>query len=256
MASLLESKVVIVTGGGHGIGRAYCLAIAREGGRVAVADIDVAAAERVAREVGEAGGEALPLQTDVANLNSCVDMTQRTVTHFGQIDGLVNNAAIYLTIPAPRGAYDEITEEEWDRTMAVNVKGVWLCSRAVAAAMKERNQGSIVNVSSNAAFNGTAGQLPYTVSKAAVLGISRAMARELGQFNIRVNSICPGLTLSDEDPTEETIRAHEAMSQSSFILKRVAYPDDIVGTALYLLSDLSSIVTGQAILVNAGRLLH
>ncbi len=101
MASLLESKVVIVTGGGHGIGRAYCLAIAREGGHVAVADIDVAAAERVAREVGEAGGEALPLQTDVANLNSCVDMTQRTVTHFGQIDGLVNNAAIYLTIPAP-----------------------------------------------------------------------------------------------------------------------------------------------------------
>lgn len=255
MSGLLEGKVVIVTGGGHGIGRAYCLGIAREGGKAVVADIDGAAAARVAREVEQAGGEALAVPTDVASAASCQAMAQQTLDRFGRIDGLINNAAIFLSVPLQHGGAQDITEDEWDRVMAVNVKGVWLSSRAVLPTMKERRQGSIVNISSNMAFQGVQGMMHYVVSKAAVLGFSRVLARELGPFNIRVNTIAPGLTLSEDDPTEETIRQNEQSARSR-VLQRVERPEDVVGTALYLLSDMSSFVTGQAILVNGGAVMH
>src|SRR5579871_692098 len=190
---LLEGKVAIVTGGGHGIGRAYCLGIAREGGRVVVADVDGAAADQVAEEIGP---QALAVRADVASLASCRDLAQRTLDTFGQIDGLVNNAAIFATIPISRVGFQEIDEAEWDRVMEVNVKGVWNCCRAVAPAMQERKQGSIVNISSSTVLNGSAGRIHYVASKAAVLGFSRVLARELGPDNIRVNTIAPGSTLS------------------------------------------------------------
>jgi 3-oxoacyl-[acyl-carrier protein] reductase len=167
----------------------------------------------------------------------------------------MNNAAIFLSVPLQHGGAQDITEDEWDRVMAVNVKGVWLSSRAVLPAMKERRQGSIVNISSNMAFQGVQGMMHYVVSKAAVLGFSRVLARELGPFNIRVNTIAPGLTLSEDDPTEETVRQNEQSARSR-VLQRVERPEDVVGTALYLLSDLSSFVTGQAILVNGGAVMH
>ncbi|HEY7067716.1 MAG TPA: glucose 1-dehydrogenase [Chloroflexota bacterium] len=255
MGSLLEGKTVVVTGGGHGIGRAYCLGIAREGGQAVVADLDGPAAERVAREIEQAGGQALAVQMDVAQAASCEAMVQRTLDRFGQIDGLVNNAAIFLSVPLERGGVHDVREEEWDRVMAVNVKGVWLCTRAVLPAMQERRQGSIVNISSNMAFQGSLGMIHYVTSKAAVVGFSRVLAREMGPFNIRVNTLAPGLTLSEEEPTEESIAANERTAAGR-LLKRIERPDDLVGTALYLLSDLSSFVTGQAILVNGGAVLH
>jgi 3-oxoacyl-[acyl-carrier protein] reductase len=255
VSGLLEGKVVIVTGGGHGIGRAYCLGIAREGGKAVVADIDGAAAALVAREIEQAGGEALAVQTDAASAASCQTMAQQTLDRFGQIDGLINNAAIFLSVPLQYGGSQDISEEEWDRVMAVNVKGVWLASRAVIPAMQERRQGSIVNISSNMVFQGVQGMIHYVVSKAAVLGFSRVLARELGPFNIRVNTLAPGLTLSEDNPTEETIKQNE-LSARSRVLQRVERPEDVVGTALYLLSDLSSFVTGQAILVNGGAAMH
>jgi 3-oxoacyl-[acyl-carrier protein] reductase len=248
---LLEDRVVIVTGGGHGIGRAYSLGIAGEGGRVVVADIDGAAADRVAEEISAAGGQALAVRADVAQLASCQEMAQAALDRFGKIDGLINNAAIFSTIPISRVGFDDISEDEWDRTMEVNVKGVWLCCRAVAPAMRERKQGSIVNISSTTVLAGNATRIHYVASKAAIIGFSRVLARELGPDNIRVNTIAPGSTMSELDPDEATIKLRER-NVGIRALARVERPDDLVGTALYLLSDLSSFVTGQMIVVGGG----
>jgi 3-oxoacyl-[acyl-carrier protein] reductase len=255
MGTLLEGKVVIVTGGGHGIGRAYCQGIAREGGKPVVADLDGAAAERVAHEIEREGGQALAVQIDVASFADCQAMARQTLDRFGQIDGLINNAAIFLSVPLERGGWQDIGEPEWDRVMAVNVKGLWLCSRAVVPAMQARQQGSIVNISSNMAFNGGLGMIHYVVSKAAVVGFSRVLARELGPANIRVNTLAPGSTMSEDDPSAELVQEYERIA-SSRVLKRVERPEDVVGTALYLVSDLSAFVTGQVILVNGGAVFH
>jgi 3-oxoacyl-[acyl-carrier protein] reductase len=252
---LLDGKVVVVTGGGHGIGRAYCLGIAREGGMPVVADIDGAAAEGVAKAIADSGGKALGMKVDVANFASCQEMAKKTLDAYGKIDGLVNNAAIFMSVPAEKGSWQEIPEEAWDRMMAVNVKGLWLCSRAVVPAMQKRKQGSVVNISSNMAFNGGLTMMHYVTSKAAVVGFSRVLARELGPDNIRVNTLAPGSTMSEEHPTEDAIKNYERTA-STRILKRIEQPEDLVGTALYLLSDLSSFVTGQVILVNGGAVLH
>jgi 3-oxoacyl-[acyl-carrier protein] reductase len=252
---LLDGKVVVVTGGGHGIGRAYCLGIAREGGMAVVADIDGAAAEGVARAIADSGGKALGVKVDVANFASSQEMAKKTLDAYGKIDGLVNNAAIFMSVPAEKGSFQTITEAEWDRIMAVNVKGLWLCAKAVVPAMQQRKQGSIVNISSNMAFNGGQGMMHYVVSKAAVVGFSRVLAREIGGDNIRVNTLAPGSTMSEEQPTEDAMKNYERTA-STRILKRIEQPEDLVGTALYLLSDLSSFVTGQVILVNGGAVLH
>jgi 3-oxoacyl-[acyl-carrier protein] reductase len=252
---LLDEKVVVVTGGGHGIGRAYCLGIAREGGTAVVADIDSAGADGVAKAIADSGGKALAVKVDVANTASCQEMAQKTLNTYGRIDGLVNNAAIFMSVPAEKGSFQTITEVEWDKIMAVNVKGLWLCAKAVVPAMQQRKQGSIVNISSNMAFNGGQGMMHYVVSKAAVVGFSRVLARELGGDNIRVNTLAPGSTMSEEKPTDEALKNYERTA-STRILKRVEKPEDLVGTALYLLSDLSSFVTGQVILVNGGAVLH
>ena len=252
---LLDGKVVIVTGGGHGIGRAYCLGIAREGGAAVVADIDEKAADGVAKAIKDSGGKSLAMKVDVANFSSCKEMAQKTLDAHGKIDGLVNNAAIFMSVPAEKGSWQEITEEAWDRIMAVNVKGLWLSSRAVVPAMQQRKQGSVVNISSNMAFNGGLTMMHYVTSKAAVVGFSRVLARELGPDNIRVNTLAPGATMSEEKATESALKNYER-SASTRILKRIEQPEDLVGTALYLLSDLSTFVTGQTILVNGGAVLH
>ena len=252
---LMDGKVVVVTGGGNGIGRAYCRGIAREGGTSVVADIDAAAAERVSQAITDSGGKALAVRVNVADLQSCQQMAQQTLERFGRIDGLINNAAIFMSVPASKGGWQEIDEQEWDRVMTVNVKGLWLCSRAVVPAMQQRKQGSIVNISSNMAFNGGLTMMHYVTSKAAVVGFSRVLARELGPDNIRVNTLAPGSTMSEESPTEDAKKMYERTA-STRILKRVEQPEDLVGTALYLLSDLSTFVTGQVILVNGGAVLH
>ena len=182
-------------------------------------------------------------------------MAQAALQSFGRIDGLINNAAVFMSVPVTRSGFQDIGEEEWDRVMTVNVKGLWLCSRAVAPAMQERRQGSIVNIASNMAYNGGAGMMHYVVSKAAVVGFSRVLARELGPYDIRVNTLAPGSTASEPEPTEAALEAYER-SAANRILQRIEQPDDVVGTALYLLSELSAFVTGQSILVNGGANLH
>ena len=252
---LMDEKVVVVTGGGNGIGRAYCQGIAKEGAAVVVADINGAAAEGVAKAIADSGGKALSVQVDVANSASCSEMVKIALESFGKIDGLINNAAIFMSVPVTKGGWQDIDEREWDRVMAVNVKGLWLTSRAVVPAMQQRKQGSIVNISSNMAFNGGLTMMHYVTSKAAVVGFSRVLARELGADNIRVNTLAPGATMSEERASDEALKNYQR-SASTRILKRIEQPEDLVGTALYLLSDLSTFVTGQTILVNGGAVLH
>jgi 3-oxoacyl-[acyl-carrier protein] reductase len=253
MTGELAGRVVIVTGGGNGIGRAMCQEIARRGGRVAVADIDAAAASAVASEIKSSDGDAIAVTVDVSDAASADRMVDAAAEHYGRIDALVNNAAIYATVAVTRAPYDEITEREWDDMMRVNVKGTWLCSRAAARAMRAQGDGgSIVNVSSGTAFKGTPGLIHYVTSKAGILGFTRSLARELGQHQIRVNCIAPGATASTTPPGAD---AEEGWSPDR-ALPRQEIPSDVVGSVVFLLSDMSAFVTGQTLVIDGGSHLH
>ncbi|HEU4342889.1 MAG TPA: 3-oxoacyl-ACP reductase family protein [Candidatus Binatia bacterium] len=248
----LRDKVAVVTGGGHGIGRAYCLAFGGAGARVVVADIDEPAAVKVAKEVNaQTDAKSLPVKVDVANEPSTQTMAKTILEQFGRIDILVNNAAIFATIPMNRGGIDSIDPTEWDRMMAVNLKGLFFCCRAVLPTMRRQKSGKIVNISSGTALNGSPGRIHYVTSKAGVIGFTRTLAREVGDDNINVNAIAPGSTLSEENPTEEIIKMRQARL-SDRALKRVQLPQDLVGTVLFLSSPLSDFMTGQTIAVDGG----
>jgi 3-oxoacyl-[acyl-carrier protein] reductase len=248
----LKSKVVIVTGGGHGIGKAYCFGFGKAGSRVVVADIDGTAAEEVATQLtNESGAESLALHVDVANEDSTKKMAGETVARFGRIDVLINNAAIFATIPMNRGRIEEITPEEWDALMVVNLKGVFYCTRAVLPTMRQQKAGKIINIASGTVFNGSPGRIHYVTSKAGVIGFSRTLAREVGDDNIQVNVLAPGNTLSEENPSEQTLRFRQS-SIGNRSLKRIQVPQDVVGAMLFLASPLSDFMTGQTVNVDGG----
>ncbi|HWO43861.1 MAG TPA: glucose 1-dehydrogenase [Candidatus Eisenbacteria bacterium] len=248
----LQDKIVIVTGGGHGIGRAYCLGFGRAGSRVVVADIDFPAAERVAERVGsETGAASIAVHADVADERSANAMAAAALQRFGRIDVLVNNAAIFATVPMNRGRIEEISAEEWDRLMAVNLRGVFFCVRAVLPAMRRQKSGKIINIASGTVFNGSPGRIHYVTSKAGVIGFTRTLAREVGDDNIQVNVLAPGNTLSEENPSEEMLRFRQS-SIGNRALKRVQVPQDLVGAMLFLASPLSDFMTGQTLNVDGG----
>lgn len=251
----LEGRVVIVTGGAQGIGRAYCERLAQEGASVVVADIDGARAEAVANELRRTEAEALAVQTDVADLAATEQMAAAAVERFGRIDGLVNNAAMYQRPAVMRGAFEDIPVEEWDRVMAVNVRGVFLCSRAVVPHMKEQRYGKIVNISSGTVFSGTPRFAHYVTSKAGVIGLTRVLARELGEYHITVNAVAPGLTQSLEEIDEAGLQQFAQRSQNRAI-KRVQVPEDLVGTVAFLCSSDSDFMTGQTLVVDGGVALN
>lgn len=252
----VKDKVVIVTGGGHGIGKAYCLGFGRAGARVVAADIDGPAAESVAAQVAkESGAQSLALRVDVADEESTQRMAALTLERFGRIDVLVNNAAIFATIPMNRGGIEAIDPKEWDRLMAVNLKGLFFCCRAVLPTMRRQKSGKIINIASGTVFSGSAGRIHYVTSKAGVIGFTRTLAREVGGDNIQVNCIAPGSTLSEEAPTPEIIRMREA-AIGPRALKRLQRPEDLVGTMLFLASGLSDFITGQTISVDGGQSFH
>lgn len=248
----LKEKVVIVTGGGHGIGKAYCVGFGKAGSRVVVADVDQSAAERVAEQItADSGTPAIAIHADVANEQSTQKMASETAQRFSRVDVLINNAAIFATIPMNRGRIEEITPEEWDQLMAVNLKGVFFCTRAVLPIMRKQRSGKIINIASGTVFSGSPGRIHYVTSKAGVIGFTRTLAREVGEDNIQVNVLAPGNTLSEENPTEEMLRFRQS-SIGNRSLKRVQVPQDVVGAMLFLASPLSDFMTGQTVNVDGG----
>jgi 3-oxoacyl-[acyl-carrier protein] reductase len=240
--------VVVVTGGAGGIGRTFCLALAERGFQVAVADI--APAEDVVEEIGRAGGTALAVQVDVADATSTGTMAAAVLERFGRIDGLVNNAAYYTSI-AKKG-FEELTVEEWDACFAVNVRGSWLCARAVAPAMRAQGRGKIVNVSSMTVPTAPPGFAHYVASKAAIVGLTRSLARELGEHGVCVNTLTPDYIAFDRDYDNRQPEMAPLLTAQR-ILRRDEQPEDLVGTLLYLLGPGSDFVTGQNVWVNGGR---
>ena len=248
----LTDKVVIVTGGGHGIGKAYCLGFGQAGSRVVVADIDKPAADQVSAELlQQKGAAALALHTDVADERSTKDMAAAVLQRFGRIDVLINNAAIFATIPMNRGRIETIDPAEWDRLMAVNLKGLFFCCRAVLPSMRAQKSGKIINIASGTVFAGSPGRIHYVTSKMATIGFTRTLAREVGDDNINVNVLAPGNTLSEENPSQEVIRLRES-SAALRALKRIQMPQDVVGAMLFLASPLSDFMTGQTVNVDGG----
>jgi len=247
----LEGRVAIVTGGGYGIGKEYCLALAYEGARVVAADINFEGAQEVAKEIEKKGREALALKTDVSDENSTKGMARRAFERFGRIDILVNNAALFIALGLK--PWEQITVEEWDSTMAVNLKGLFLCSKAVVPYMKAQGGGKVINISSALAYKGYVGFLHYVTSKAGVLGFTRGLARELASQNINVNSIAVGGTLSEGVLKKNTISAEvRQMLRQQRCIQEDMYPKDLVGTLVFLASDDSRFISGETILVDGG----
>ncbi len=251
----LIGRVALITGAAHGIGRAYALRFAQEGARVAVADLDLTGAEIVATEIAKLNGEAVAVALDVTDPRMIADAVEIVVNAFGTIDILVNNAAMFSVVPMSRVGFESLTIEEWDAMMTTNVKGPWLMSRAVAPIMRNNQSGKIINISSGTAFKGTNTQIHYVTSKAAVLGFTKTLARELGGDNINVNAIAPGNTLSEEDPDDTTVTMRSSAIPSR-ALRRLESPEDIVGAAVFLASSDSDFITGQTIVVDGGSVMH
>jgi NAD(P)-dependent dehydrogenase (short-subunit alcohol dehydrogenase family) len=235
---------VVVTGGARGIGERYARAFADAGAHVVIADRLVDEGEALAQELG-----GRFVATDVADEAAATAMAAAAAERSGRIDVLVNNAAIYMELGGKQ-SFDTIPVEEWDRVMAVNVRGPWLCARAVWPHMREHG-GSIVNVASVVAHIGTAGFMHYVVSKAAVMGLTRALARELGPHGITVNAVAPGLVAND---ASRALNDDAYLAQAARVraLPRDMAPDDLVGAVLFLASGASAFVSGQTLVVDGG----
>jgi 3-oxoacyl-[acyl-carrier protein] reductase len=249
----LSGRTVIVTGGGKGIGKVYSEEFARVGARVVAADIDGCAAESVAGDIVAAGGDAIALTADVSDPSSTQAMAYFVLSRFGRIDVLINNASLMSTLP--RRSWLEIPVAEWDQVMAVNLRGLFLCCRAVVPAMRAQERGKIVNISSSRVWDGTPNRLHYTTSKAGVIGFTRALAREVGEFGITVNAVTPGLTLS-ETQVASSSNNYLAATAAGRALNRPQYPDDLVGAVMFLASSASDFITGQTLNVDGGKAMH
>jgi NAD(P)-dependent dehydrogenase (short-subunit alcohol dehydrogenase family) len=245
----LTGKRVIVTGAAGGLGRAFTLAFAAEGAHVLAADINEAGAQETAALINAAGGVAHAAKVDVTSRASTEALAASAATALGGIDVLVNNAAIYAGLE--RKGFEEIDEAVWDRVMAVNVKGPWAMTRAVAPHMRKAEQGAIINVSSATVMSGSPQWLHYVSSKGAVIAMTRALARELGDDHITVNALAPGFTLTEASLGLIENAADYGVTRGA--IKRAAGSDDMVGTALFLASPLATFITGQTIIVDGGR---
>jgi NAD(P)-dependent dehydrogenase (short-subunit alcohol dehydrogenase family) len=247
----LAGKVTLVTGGAKGIGRHYARALATEGARVMIADIEDGGV--LAKELAQRpGADAVACASfDVSDEKSVQALVAQTLERFGQIDVLVNNAALYAKL-TPRN-FNEWDTDTWDKVMAVNVRGPWLMVKHVAPHMMARRSGKIINIASAAPYKGVPRMLPYVSSKGAILAFTRALARELGDYGIAVNSLSPGYTLSDTG-LQNTVHVEEERipARNSRAFKRDAYPEDLIGTLIFLASGDSDFITGQSIVVDGG----
>jgi 3-oxoacyl-[acyl-carrier protein] reductase len=249
-----DRKVAIVTGAGQGLGRAYAEALAAEGASVVIAEINEGAAKDTAEAITAAGGTALAVRTDVTDPDSCAAMVQAAVDRFGTVDILVNNAAIYDGLHME--AFEDLDIAEWDRVMAVNVKGTWLAARAVAPIMKAKGYGKIVNVSSTVAYIGPPLLLHYVASKGAVVAMTKALAKELGDYGIRVTALAPGMTFTDATKNLLPDPIMGDMFMEMQCLKEKLQPEHVVPALLFLCSPESDFVVGQNWVVDGGMALQ
>lgn len=253
----LADRTVVVTGGGYGIGRAYAHRVAKEGAKVVVAEIDGDAGERVAKEIVADGFDAVAVETDVADEESVNHMVATSLSAYGKIDVLINNAAMFTKVAVEHTTLEGLTFEHFEKVLRVNVLGTWLCARAVIPDMRKRQYGKIVNISSGTVFKGAGGtMLQYVTSKSALLGFTRSLARTVGPDGIRVNCVAPGGTMTDDINTPEKEQAMFLRAQSERAIVKVETPEDLVGIISFLSSADSDFITGQTILVDGGAFMH
>jgi 3-oxoacyl-[acyl-carrier protein] reductase len=252
----VSGKTIAITGAARGLGREFARHLAACGANLVLGDVNDCAA--TAALVADTGGRSVAVRLDVTDAASAQAMVAAGVAEFGRLDGLVNNAALYGALHG--GRFDAIAEAEWDACMAVNVKGIWNCCKAAVPAMRGGNDGkggSIVNIASLAATYGMPYGLHYTASKAAVIGLTRGLARELGRDGIRVNALAPSAVLTEgtsEFFGDKLDRALAAVKAGQTI-QRNLMPSDLTGTVAWLLSDESGFVTGQTIAVDGGTVM-
>jgi NAD(P)-dependent dehydrogenase (short-subunit alcohol dehydrogenase family) len=249
----LKEKVAIITGAGRGIGKSVALAFAAEGADVVAMDLALSSVEETATEVRALGRRALAVQADVSKWTDVERMAQVTAQELGGIDILINNAGIADIKPKP---FFQVTEEEWDRIMSVNLKGVFLCCKAVFPFMKEREKGKIVNISSGTHYLGAPGLIHYASSKGGVIGLTRTLSRELGDFKINVNSVAPGFTITEGVAALMATPGVDEMAVNRRSIKRRQLPDDLIGAITFLSSDESDFITGQTLVVDGGVALN
>ncbi len=247
---LLAGRTVVVTGAATGIGQAFALGCAAQGANVVVADMN--AADETVAGIEALGRQALAVRVDVADEASTKAMAEAALQRFGRIDGLINNAAYFREVKLT--PFEEIDPAIWDRIFQVNVKGVWNCCKAVMPAMRAQQSGAIVNIASVVAVAGQPGYLHYVATKGAVLAMTKGLAKECGAHNVRVNVIAPGFVITD------ATKNRPLEWQQSFLkaraISREQRPDDLVGTALYMLSDLAGFVSGQTLVVDGGHIMY
>lgn len=245
----LRDRVVIITGAGQGIGRNHAKRFAEQGSHVVIAEFNGDAGRNVEREITEAGGSALFVETDVSNTESTLNMADQALKKFGRIDCLINNAALFSKITM--GPFWDLPEAEWRAAMDVNVTGAFLCSRAVVPTMQERKWGRIINVSSGTVTMGRENYLHYITSKSAVIGMTRAMARELGNWNITVNTFWPAVTKTEVERPSVPNAMFEKFAEMQCI-HRLSDMDDLSAGVMFICSDDAGFMTGQGLAVDGG----
>jgi NAD(P)-dependent dehydrogenase (short-subunit alcohol dehydrogenase family) len=245
----LEQRAAIVTGAGQGIGRAIALGLAREGAKIAIAEVNEERASAVKNEIEAGGGTALAIRTDVSDETSVKAMVQKSLQEFGRLDILVNNAGIFPTSPI-----EEMREEDWDRVIGTNLVGAFLCARAVISEFLKQGNGRIISITSGRAFQGAKNGAHYAASKAGIIGFSKSLALEVARHGITVNVICPGVTDTAQPRGHQTEEELYAQAQK-IPLGRIGQPEDLVGPAIFLASDAARFITGQTLLVNGGSIM-
>jgi len=251
----LADKAIVVTGAAHGIGRAYAERLGSEGAQVALLDIDAKRNEEVADGICRKGGKAMAIATDVRDFAAFKISVDRAAKAFGKLTGIVNNAGMLNVIPITRCNFEDIPDAEWDESFRLNTKSAWYGCKAAVAHLRANGGGSIVNIGSSTIFRGVPTRAHYVAAKSALIGFNRTIAREIGKDNIRVNLVCPGSTLSEEKPTEETIKMRDEVIKTRALARREV-PADLVGTIAFLQSDDSAFITGQTFLVDGGSAFH